>query len=127
MPSKILISAGEHSIRAELNDSTTAQMIIDQLPLVARGNWWGDEIYFSIPVECAAEADARTTFAVGELGYWPPGNAFCIFFGPTPVSTDGTPQMANPGTPVGQTLDDPELYRSIPPGSEIRLELEASN
>lgn len=122
MPIPIQIVAGEMRIRATLNDSKTAQQIAAALPLEARGNWWGDEIYFSIPVTCDTAADARAEFAVGEFGYWPPGNAFCIFFGPTPASTDATPRMAHPGNPIGQAVDDPELFRSIPQGSTIRIE-----
>ncbi len=46
---------------------------------------WGDEIYFAIPVSLK-EDGPRATVEVGDLGYWPPGRAFCIFFGPTPAS-----------------------------------------
>lgn len=123
MPTEILITAGSTKIRAELNDSETAREIVRQLPLEAQGNWWGDEIYFAIPVHVPAAADARSSFAVGEFGYWPPGNAFCIFYGPTPASSGKTPAMANPGNPIGQSLDDPEVFRTIPQGSAVRLEL----
>src|SRR6056297_908056 len=123
MPTPIRIHAGSVVIRAELNDSETAQEIAQQLPIEALGNWWGDEIYFELPVSFDAAPEARAEFEVGELGYWPPGQAFCIFFGPTPVSTDATPKMANPGNPIGQTIDDPQMYHQIPPGSLIRVEL----
>ncbi len=124
MPTNILISAGEIQIRAQLNDSETAKAIADVLPIEAEGNWWGDEIYFAIPVHCEAASDARANYAVGEFGYWPPGNAFCIFYGATPASSDGTPMMANPGNPIGQSIDDPELFRQIPQGSSIRITLD---
>ena len=85
---KIIISAGDVSLPAELDDKPTAQQIWEALPIEGRANVWGDEIYFGIPVKAEQEPDARDEVEVGELGYWPPGSAFCIFFGPTPASTD---------------------------------------
>ena len=73
---KIRITAGKVSVEAILNDSPTAGKIWDALPIEERGNTWGDEIYFSIPVDARPEKDARDIVAVGELGYWPPGTAF---------------------------------------------------
>jgi hypothetical protein len=72
---RIRITAGEVSGVAELNESKTAESIRAALPLEARANTWGDEIYFSIPVKLGGE-NARAEVAVGDLGYWPPGNAF---------------------------------------------------
>ena len=89
---KIAIVAGSVTVEAELNDSPTAHQIWDALPIEGAANTWGDEIYFEIPVVAGQEADARAQVEVGELGYWPVGHAFCIFFGPTPVSTDDRPR-----------------------------------
>ena len=85
----IMITAGEVKVEAELNDGPTARMVAGALPIRARGNRWGEEIYFEIPVEADLEADAREVLEAGELGYWPSGNAFCIFFGPTPGGIGG--------------------------------------
>ena len=90
----IRITAGKVQADAVLNDSPTATKIWDALPIEARGNTWGDEIYFSIPVDAPSAKDARDLVAVGELGYWPPGTAFCIFYGRTPASTDDRPRAA---------------------------------
>ncbi|MFT7643454.1 MAG: hypothetical protein ACI9G1_005219 [Pirellulaceae bacterium] len=117
---RIIVDGEEFS--AELNDSETAEAIVDSLPLDASGSRWGDEIYFSIPVDCPEADDARDEFEVGELGYWPPGNAFCIFYGPTPASRDGEPRMANPGNPIGRITEDATRLRDIE-GSEVRIEL----
>ena len=124
MATPIRIHAGGRTFRAELNDSPTAQEIISVLPIEATGNWWGDEIYFSVPVERKPEPDARADFGVGELGYWPPGKAFCIFFGPTPVSSDGRPKMANRGNPIGWMIDDAKKLHDVRRASRIRVELE---
>jgi hypothetical protein len=87
-----MIHAGEVSIPATLNNSLTAERIIEALPFEGKGNRWGDEIYFTIPVSVDEDDDARQEMAVGELAYWPSGSAFCIFFGPTPVSRGDIPR-----------------------------------
>ena len=83
---RITITAGNVTAQTEVYDTSTAQAIWDALPIEARGNTWGDEIYFSIPVHLAEE-NAKAIVDMGDLGYWPPGNAMCIFFGPTPASS----------------------------------------
>ena len=120
--STIRITVGEDTYRAELNDTSTARAILEALPIEASGNRWGDEIYFQIAVHRPAEPDARAEFDPGELGYWPPGNAFCIFFGPTPASTGPQPMMASPGTPVGRILDAVEPLKSSAHGVTVRIE-----
>ncbi len=89
---KIFIEAAGMQFEAHLNDRPTAQLILAALPLEGRANLWGEEIYFDIPVSAPLEPDARAEVEVGELGYWPAGRAFCIFFGPTPVSIDEKPR-----------------------------------
>jgi len=82
---KITIKVEDIKMSAELNDSETAQKTWKTLPIEGSMNTWGDEIYFSIPVNVGLE-NAKAVVSKGDLGYWPPGNAFCIFFGTTPVS-----------------------------------------
>lgn len=122
MGTLIRIMAGQKTFKAELNDSETAQEIAAALPLEATGNWWGDEIYFTIPVVRDPEPDARAEFGIGELGYWPRGKAFCIFFGPTPVSNGGAPRMANRGNPIGWMIDDAKGLNQVKRASKIRVE-----
>lgn len=118
---QITITAGDVSLPAELNDSPTAQLIWDALPIEGRANRWGDEIYFEIPVKTGQEPDAREEVAVGELGYWPVGHAFCIFFGPTPVSTDDRPRAYSPVNIVGRVVGDATLFRSVKSGTKVVL------
>ena len=106
---------------AELNESATARMIWDALPITGRANTWGDEIYFEIPVQTDQAPDARADVEVGELGYWPVGHAFCIFFGPTPVSSGDAPRAASPVNPLGRVLGDATAFRQVPAGTEVRL------
>ena len=119
---KITITAGKVSAQAVLNDSPTATQIWEALPIEARGNTWGDEIYFSIPVKATQEKDAREIVAVGELGYWPPGSAFCIFFGPTPASTDNRPRAASAVNIIGKVVGDATLFKGVASGTRVKLE-----
>src|SRR5881397_311403 len=81
----IRISAGGVSATGELNDLRAAAAIAAKLPITAKAETWGDEIYFGLPFEAPSDSPQETV-ALGDLGYWPPGKAFCIFFGPTPMS-----------------------------------------
>jgi len=118
----IRITAGKVSAEAVLNDSPTATQIWQALPIEGRGNTWGDEIYFSIPVQAKQEKDAREVVAVGELGYWPPGTAFCIFFGRTPASTDDRPRAASAVNILGRIQGDASVFKAVSSGTRVRLE-----
>lgn len=118
---KITISAGNVSLPAELNDSPAARQIWGALPIEGAANTWGDEIYFEIPVVAGQEPDARAQVEVGELGYWPVGHAFCIFFGPTPVSTDERPRAYSPVNILGRVIGDATRLRSVQDGARVRI------
>ncbi|HEY3398645.1 MAG TPA: cyclophilin-like fold protein [Armatimonadota bacterium] len=116
----IKITAGSVNARALLNDSHTAQSIWNALPLEAVGNTWGDEIYFSIPVNLGEE-NGRETVDLGDIGYWPPGNAFCIFFGPTPMSQGDEIRPASAVNVFGKLEGDPTVFKAVPSGTRILL------
>jgi hypothetical protein len=122
MGTPIRIIAGGIELEAELNDSPTARSVLQALPLSAPGNRWGEEIYFEIPVEEGLAPDAAADVGVGDLGYWPPGKAFCIFFGPTPMSTGDQPRAASPVNPIGHVLGDAKRLTAHPDGADVRLE-----
>ncbi|MBW1980569.1 MAG: hypothetical protein JRJ12_05065 [Deltaproteobacteria bacterium] len=119
---KIVIRTADVEAEAELNDSLTAEAVWQALPIEATVNTWGEEIYFKIPVECELEADARELVEKGDLGYWPTGQAFCIFFGSTPISSPGEIRPASPVNVIGRVLDDPEKFLNVATGSAIRVE-----
>jgi hypothetical protein len=119
---QIKITAGPVAALANLNDSPTADAIWEALPIEGRANTWGDEIYFGIPVSLEASADARETVAVGELGYWPTGNAFCIFFGRTPVSQGDEPRAASPVNVFGRVAGDATIFRQVRNGESVLIE-----
>lgn len=116
---RITISVEGLSLQASLHESITAQKIWDALPIEGRANTWGDEIYFEIPVIVGQEPNARAEVAVGTLGYWEPGHAFCIFFGPTPASIDDTPRAASPVNIFGEIAGDATLLRSVKNGERV--------
>ena len=118
---EIVIEAGSVRMEAELLNSPTAQQVWEALPIEGSANLWGDEIYFEIPVVAAQEADAREVVDVGTLGYWPVGHAFCIFFGPTPVSTDKRPRAYSPCNILGQVLGDATRFRSVRNGETVTV------
>jgi len=121
MGNKIKITAGKVSMEAELNDSSTAHMIWNALPIEKHGSTWGDEIYFAIPVK-AQEEDSQAVVEMGDLAYWPPGTAFCIFFGPTPASKDGDIRPASPVNVVGKLLGEPKDFKKVSDGEKVVIE-----
>ena len=119
---QIVIVASSLRVEAELNDGPTARQIWAALPMQGSASTWGDEIYFEIPVVAGQEPDARAGVEVGELGYWPVGHAFCIFFGPTPVSTDDRPRAYSPVNILGRVLGDATVFRAVKSGTAVQIE-----
>jgi hypothetical protein len=123
MDRTIRITAGSVVADATLNDSATANGVWDALPIEAKGEVWGDEIYFEIPVRADLEKGAREVVDLGDLGYWPPGNAFCIFFGPTPSSrTKDEIRPYSPVNVIGKVTGDPTVFKKVRSGARVRLE-----
>jgi hypothetical protein len=118
---RIVISAGNLNAEAELNETPSAEAVWNALPIEARANTWGDEIYFEIPVEMGSEPGASPNVEVGDLAYWPPGNAFCVFFGPTPASRAGMPRAASAVNHLGRVIGEATDFRSVRDGDSIRL------
>ena len=122
MGKKTRILVSDLRVEAELNESKTAQMVWEALPFDAKTNLWGEEIYFGIPVKTGLEEGAREIVSAGELGYWPAGHAFCIFFGPTPASRGDEIRAASSVNVIGKVLSDPKVFRKAKDGEKIVLE-----
>lgn len=123
MGKRIRITAGAIEATAELNYTRTAQVIWEALPIAGRVNLWGDEIYFSISPSLELEA-GQEVVNVGDLGYWPDGNAFCIFFGSTPVSQGDEIRPASPVTVFGKVIGDPTVFRKVATKTKITVRRE---
>ncbi|MBC7288357.1 MAG: hypothetical protein H5T86_09995 [Armatimonadetes bacterium] len=121
MVKRIKIIAGNVEAYATLNDTETAKAIWEALPIRASAQTWGDEIYFGIPVDCGEEKPQEVV-QLGELGYWEPGSAFCIFFGPTPMSHGDEIRPASPVTVFGKIEGDPRVFKSVKAGTKVIVE-----
>ena len=121
MSRNIRITAGPVQLDAALNDTQTAQSVWDALPLAAAANTWGEEIYFGIPVNADLE-QGQEVVELGDLGYWPPGRAFCIFFGPTPASRGDQIRPASAVTIIGRVSGDATLFRQVQAGTTVTIE-----
>ena len=116
MARKISIETGSLKMEAHLNDSSIAQTVWEALPIEATCNTWGEEIYFSIPV-----GGDKEVVDAGDIGYWSPGNTFCIFFGPTPASQGQEIRLASAVTLLGRMDADLTPLRGIRAGARIVL------
>ena len=102
MATSMVIEIGGKMLRAELSDSPAARRVADALPLTVSLSRWGDEYYGSAGLVIPEDASARELMEVGEIAWWPPGKALCVFFGPTPASTDDRPRAASGVLPIGK-------------------------
>ena len=123
MARELRIKAGGVEAIAELNDTKTADAIWEALPITARGSTWGDEIYFGIPVY-VGEENGKEVVELGDIAYWPPGSAFCIFFGPTPASRGSEIRPASAVNVVGRVKGDAKVFKSVRSGEQVILEKE---
>ncbi len=118
---KINISIGNLTVEAQMLDTPTSSEILKALPFESMANLWGDEIYFDIPLRLAQEPEASADVEVGDLAYWPAGPAFCIFFGPTPVSTDDQPRAFSPVNVFGRVLGDARRFKNVANGASVKV------
>ncbi|MCH9023068.1 MAG: hypothetical protein IID32_09945 [Planctomycetes bacterium] len=127
MATNITITAGDVKLNAQLNDSPTAVAIAATLPINGNGQRWGKEIYFKIPITAELESDARDVLNPGELGYWPTGNAFCIFWGPTPASHTDEIRAASPVNIIGTVNGDLSLLDNVKSNTPIIIDTIKNN
>jgi len=123
MSKKILIRSGVIEMSAELNDSQSAEALFYSLPLSGRANIWGDEIYFQVPVTRELDSTAADLVHAGDLGYWPPGRAFCIFFGPTPISRNDEIRPASAVNVIGKVIGDARAFKLVRDGDLVELDV----
>jgi hypothetical protein len=122
MSVSIKITIKNITLNAELFDTQCARAIAEILPITTKPNEWGDEFYFEIPVDMSLDETATTTVEVGDIGYWPTGNALAIFFGPTPMSLGNEPVPASAVSLVGRIIGDATVLKQVKGASEIHIE-----
>ncbi len=108
MNTDITVTIGGKTLTARLGDSPVASSLLERLPTEVPMSRWGEEYYGSVGVGMIKLAGERDVLAVGEIAYWPPGDALCFFFGPTPVSEEGEPRAASDVVPLGRFLTGTE-------------------
>jgi hypothetical protein len=116
----IRIKSGSIDTTGILNESRTAQVIWNSLPVKAVAETWGDEIYFSIPVHTELE-NGKELVSAGDLGFWPAGDAFCIFFGPTPISGKNEIRPASAVNVFGKIIGDSGIFKKVRSGDSIDI------
>jgi hypothetical protein len=121
MANLISIKASTVHVQAQLNDTKTAQALFRIVPVKARVNTWGDEIYFDIPLNMAIE-NGRQVVEMGEVAYWPDGPSLCLFFGRTPASRGDEIRAASPVTVIGKIVGDPKALKSVRSGAQVTVE-----
>jgi len=122
MATRIKITAGEVTVYGELNETPTALLLAEVLPVTAQASRWGKEIYFPIPVEAGEEPDARQVVQAGEIGYWPQGSSMCLFFGPTPASRGDEVRAASPVNVIGTIEGDLSVLDNVAQGAQLTVE-----
>ncbi len=118
---RIRITAGRATVDAELNDTRAATAVWQALPLAAKAETWGDEVYFETSLTLPEE-HPRAVVDRGDVGYWPPGRALCLFYGPTPASRGDEIRPASPVTVIGRIVGDTDRLRAVRPGDPVRVE-----
>ena len=122
-----IVTSATGKVVAELlegKNTKTSEALWSALPIEGSANRWGDEIYFGIPVTVGLE-EAQQAVDVGDIGYWPPGKAFCIFFGQTPASKGKEPRAASPVNVFARIVGDPLIFRKVKDGDKVRIERSA--
>jgi hypothetical protein len=114
-------STGSIEARISEENPVTANAIISSLPIEGKTNLWGDEIYFSIPVDTPIE-NGKSVVELGDIAYWPPGNAFCIFFGLTPMSRRDEIRPASSVNVFGRIIGDSKVFKKVQNGEEVKIE-----
>jgi len=122
MPTPIRILVGQIELDGELFDTDCAKEIVEVLPIEVSPSVWGDEFYFRIPVSAGLDDTATTKVKVGDIGYWPPGNALAIFFGPTPMSKGPDPVPASEVNLVGKIIGDATILKNEINAGKLRME-----
>ncbi len=110
----LIIEVGGARWEVALYDNAAAKALCAALPQTVSMDRWGDEYYGRLPAKLPSHGESRDLYEIGEVALWPPGNAFCIFFGPTPASHGSEPRMASPGVPLGKIVKgDPLVFKSL--------------
>lgn len=122
MSGRLKMTIGPVTLTADLFDTPTAEAVKAALPLDARANTWGDEVYFSTPIQVTRESDARAVVEAGELAFWVEGDSIAIGFGRTPISRGDEIRLAAPTNIWGRVVEDVRALSVVRDGDPVRVE-----
>lgn len=118
---KIKLSWQHGELSATLRDTPTSQKLLAALPCESSCNTWGEEVYFSVPMESTLEDDAMQVVDPGTICFWVEGNSLAIPFGPTPISEGDECRLAARVNLLGKYEGDPKVLGTIKDGDTIRV------
>jgi hypothetical protein len=121
MMKRMQLSLGRIRMEIDLLDTATAERVWEAAPFEALVNTWGDEVYFRTPAVSPLEADARTVVQMGEIAYWPPGQAIAIGFGPTPISVGDEIRLASAANIFATCPMDLAVLKTVTDGLLVRV------
>tara|TARA_B110001454_G_scaffold59332_1_gene58047 strand:- start:215 stop:586 length:372 start_codon:yes stop_codon:yes gene_type:complete len=118
---EIIFDFRDFLIEGILNDSPTSNLFYDSLPISGESQIWGEEIYFSTQIKVQNDEWAKETVELGDIAFWPPGNALCLFFGSTPISAPNEIRPASATNIMGKLKGDLELLKNVKSGDNITV------
>ena len=118
----IRIHAGKARFEVVLDDTPTAQALLEALPFKSVAQTWGEELYFETPVNANLEPEARQTVEAGTVCFWVEGSALALPWGRTPISTDARPKLVSPCNVLGKILGDAQQLAQVKSGEPVIVE-----
>lgn len=122
MSGRLKMTIGSVTLTADLFDTPTAEAVKAAVPLDARANTWGEEVYFSTPIQVTRESDARAVVEAGELAFWVEGDSIAIGFGRTPISRGDEIRLAAPTNIWGRVVEDVRALSVVRDGDPVHVE-----
>lgn len=121
MKVKIKFQRNNIELVGELYETKTAKALFNALPIQSTVERWGKEIYFATPVKCDLE-NPKEIVELGDMGYWPPEQSWCIFFGPTPISKKGEIRPDSPVDVFGKVKGSLNELNKVKEGDTVIVE-----
>ena len=122
---KVHVDLGSTILELELDEDlapNTVRSILDSLPITIPIHVWGEELYTDpIPMDASSE-NPKDLVELYDVAFWPPGNAICMFFGPTPIGKKGEIKPYSQVNVIGKIKEtDKNLLKNIKDGDKVRF------
>lgn len=119
---RIRISWPNGTLSGHLNDSPTACKLAKALPVHSSAGTWGEEVYFSVPIEAELDAHPKQVVDPGTLCFWVQGSSVAIPYGPTPISVGSECRLVTAVNIIGALDADPKQLAGIHEGDSISID-----